>query len=94
MLNITCVELDHHSETNPMIHFGSVERNENMNIISTLKQGRVPVTVLQLTGQLDGSNYLQLDRRRQKDLSQRCTRSADRSEPFDFYEQRRHRGNP
>jgi anti-anti-sigma regulatory factor len=37
-----------------------MERSENMNITSTLKQGRVPVTVLQLTGQLDGSNYLQL----------------------------------
>jgi anti-anti-sigma regulatory factor len=31
-----------------------------MNINSTLRQGRVPVTVLQLNGKLDGSNYMQL----------------------------------
>ena len=31
-----------------------------MNINLTQKQGRVPVTVLQLTGKLDGSNYMQL----------------------------------
>jgi anti-anti-sigma factor len=37
-----------------------IERNENMNIIVTLKQGRVPVTILQLIGKLDGSNYMEL----------------------------------
>jgi anti-anti-sigma regulatory factor len=37
-----------------------IERNEKMNITSSLKQGRLPVTILQLTGQLDGSNYMQL----------------------------------
>jgi anti-anti-sigma regulatory factor len=31
-----------------------------MNIIVTQKQGRVPVTVLQLIGKLDGSNYMEL----------------------------------
>ena len=31
-----------------------------MNITSTQKQGRVLVTILQLTGKLDGSNYMQL----------------------------------
>jgi anti-anti-sigma regulatory factor len=31
-----------------------------MEIISTQKQGRVPVTILQLDGKLDGSNYMQL----------------------------------
>jgi anti-anti-sigma regulatory factor len=31
-----------------------------MEITSTQKQGRVPVTILQLDGKLDGSNYLQL----------------------------------
>jgi anti-anti-sigma factor len=36
------------------------ERNANMNIIVTHKQGRVRVTVLQLIGKLDGSNYLEL----------------------------------
>jgi STAS domain len=35
-------------------------RNENMKIIINQKQGRVPVTVLQLAGKLDGSNYMQL----------------------------------
>ena len=37
-----------------------MERNGNMNMISSQKQGRVPVTVLELTGKLDGSNYKQL----------------------------------
>jgi anti-anti-sigma factor len=37
-----------------------MERNENMNITITQKHGRVPVTVLQLIGKLDGSNYMQL----------------------------------
>ena len=31
-----------------------------MDISITQKQGRLPVTVLQLTGKLDGSNYMQL----------------------------------
>jgi len=31
-----------------------------MDILSTQKQGRVPVTILQLNGKLDGSNYMQL----------------------------------
>jgi anti-anti-sigma regulatory factor len=31
-----------------------------MKITTTQKQGRVPVTILQLTGKLDGSNYMQL----------------------------------
>jgi anti-anti-sigma regulatory factor len=31
-----------------------------MEIITTQKQGRLPVTVLQLIGKLDGSNYTQL----------------------------------
>jgi anti-anti-sigma regulatory factor len=31
-----------------------------MEITSTQKQGRVPVTILQLDGKLDGSNYMQL----------------------------------
>jgi anti-anti-sigma regulatory factor len=31
-----------------------------MNIIITQKQGRVPVTILKLTGKLDGSNYMEL----------------------------------
>jgi len=31
-----------------------------MDITITQKQGRLPVTVLQLTGKLDGSNYMQL----------------------------------
>jgi anti-anti-sigma regulatory factor len=31
-----------------------------MNITTFQKQGRVPVTVLQLNGKLDGSNYMQL----------------------------------
>jgi anti-anti-sigma regulatory factor len=33
---------------------------KNMNITTTQKQGRVYVTVLQLSGKLDGSNYMQL----------------------------------
>jgi anti-anti-sigma factor len=37
-----------------------MERNGNMNMIVSQKQGRVPVTVLQLIGKLDGSNYMQL----------------------------------
>jgi anti-anti-sigma factor len=37
-----------------------MERNENMNITITQKRGHVPVTVLQLIGKLDGSNYMQL----------------------------------
>jgi anti-anti-sigma factor len=37
-----------------------MERNGNMNMIISQKQGRVPVTVLQLIGKLDGSNYMQL----------------------------------
>lgn len=37
-----------------------VERSENMDINITQKQGRVPVTILQLIGKLDGSNYMQL----------------------------------
>ncbi len=65
-----------------------------MNITSTQKQGRVPVTVLQLIGKLDGSNYMQLIEEARTRLSQRCPGSADRFEPFDFYEQRRHRGDP
>ena len=31
-----------------------------MEITCTQKQGRVPVTILQLDGKLDGSNYMQL----------------------------------
>ena len=31
-----------------------------MNIKTYQKQGRVPVTILQLAGKLDGSNYMQL----------------------------------
>jgi anti-anti-sigma regulatory factor len=31
-----------------------------MEISTTQKQGRVPVTILQLDGKLDGSNYMQL----------------------------------
>ena len=31
-----------------------------MEMTSTLKQGRVPVTVLQLDGKLDGSNHMEL----------------------------------
>ena len=31
-----------------------------MDISSTQKEGRVPVTVLQLDGKLDGSNYMEL----------------------------------
>jgi anti-anti-sigma regulatory factor len=31
-----------------------------MNILISQKQGRVPVTVLELVGKLDGSNYMQL----------------------------------
>ena len=37
-----------------------IERNENMDIIVNQKQGRVAVTVLQLIGKLDGSNYMEL----------------------------------
>ncbi len=37
-----------------------MEWNENMNITTHQEQGRVPVTVLQLVGKLDGSNYMQL----------------------------------
>jgi anti-anti-sigma regulatory factor len=40
--------------------FIRIERNENMHITITQKQGRVQVTVLQLIGKLDGSNYMQL----------------------------------
>jgi anti-anti-sigma regulatory factor len=36
------------------------ERDEHMNTITFQKQGRVLVTVLQLFGKLDGSNYMQL----------------------------------
>jgi anti-anti-sigma regulatory factor len=31
-----------------------------MNITITQKQGRVPVTILELAGKMDGSNYIQL----------------------------------
>jgi anti-anti-sigma regulatory factor len=37
-----------------------LERDGHMNTITFQKQGRVLVTVLQLFGKLDGSNYMQL----------------------------------
>jgi anti-anti-sigma regulatory factor len=33
---------------------------ENMNIIVSQKKGHIPVTVMELVGKLDGSNYMQL----------------------------------
>jgi anti-anti-sigma regulatory factor len=37
-----------------------MERHEYLNITISQKQGRIPVSFLQLIGKLDGSNYMQL----------------------------------
>ena len=51
------------------------------------------VTVLQVTGKLDGSNYLDLIEEARR-VYMDGTRSPDRYEPTDLYEQRRDRGHP
>jgi anti-anti-sigma regulatory factor len=43
-----------------MIDFRLDGKKENMDIIKLKKQGRVAVTVFQLVGKMDGSNYMQL----------------------------------
>jgi anti-anti-sigma regulatory factor len=61
LINSTTPKLEHKLNVREEAYSQvQTERNRIMNISITQKQGRVPVTILQLIGKLDGSNYMQL----------------------------------